>query len=238
MLRVSVSMRGKVVDHHELSGPRVTIGRAPESTIYLNNPLLSRRHAAIVRTPVGWELRDTGSRNGLYVNGVRKTRHLLNDGDRLAVGKFLLEVGCDGPPAAAARFSPNADYLGQGRTLMLPVAGEAKPLPPAPAAYISVSAPNPAVYVMRNDVFRIGSGRACDLRLRGLLAFRAAALIVRGRAGFCLVNVSPQPDGVYHNGIPVGSRCWLNDGDKLEVGPLFARFRAGPLPKLTRRASP
>lgn len=230
-------MRGQVVDEHELAGPRVTIGRAPESTIHLDNPMLSRRHAAIVRTPVGWELRDTKSRNGLYVNGVRKTRHLLNDGDRLALGKFVLEVGCDGSPFLAGVHLQDVDP--QARTLVLPVRqGDRQRAPAPPSAYVSVSAPSAGVYVMRSDVFRIGSARGCDLRLRGLRAFRAAALVVRGRAGFCLVNVSSHADGVTHNGKPVGLRCWLNDGDTFEVGPLFARFRAGPLPRRTRRVSP
>jgi pSer/pThr/pTyr-binding forkhead associated (FHA) protein len=243
MLRVTVSVRGRILSDRDLKGPKVTIGRDPGSTIHLDNPVLSRRHAKIDRTLAGWELRDLESCNGVFVNGERKAHHVLNDGDRVAMGRFVLSIRCDVP--ACARLPQVGDveaYLAQGPTVLLPygtgeVDSSQRSGPPPPQAYISVSTPSASVHVIRRDTFVIGAGRACDLRLKGLLASRTGALVIRGRSGFSLVNTSPRPTSVYRNGKPVTSRCWLRDGDRFEIGPVFACFREGAVPKSTRRVN-
>ena len=75
---------------------RVTsIGRHPESTIFLDDVTVSRRHAEIVRSATGYELVDVGSLNGTYVNGERIDRQTLAEGDQLQVGKYKLVVVVD-----------------------------------------------------------------------------------------------------------------------------------------------
>jgi predicted component of type VI protein secretion system len=239
MLRVTVSVRDRILYDLELSGPEVTIGRELGNTIHLDNPLLSRRHATIVRRAAGWELTDLDSRNGVFVNGERKTRHVLNDGDRIAMGRFALSIRCDEPSDRAPSGVADVEaYLAQGPTVVLggknpAAAPRVKPVPPE--AYLSVSTPTSGVYVIRRDTFVIGASRACDLRVQGLLTSRTGALVIRGRSGFSFVNTSPRPAHVYHNGKPVTSRCWLRDGDRFEVGPIFGCFREGAVPQLTRR---
>ncbi len=72
---------------------RVTsIGRHPESTIFLDDVTVSRRHAEIHRSAEGYELVDVGSLNGTYVNGSRIERTALAEGDQLQVGKYKLVV--------------------------------------------------------------------------------------------------------------------------------------------------
>ena len=50
---------------------------------------------------------------------------------------------------------------------------------------------------------------------------------MRGVTGYTLVNLSPGGDGVFHNGRPVPLRVALTEGDRLEFGPLRARFMKG-----------
>jgi hypothetical protein len=70
---------------------RITIGRAPDSDIFLNDVTVSRHHAVIERGPDGPHLRDLGSLNGTYVNRRRiEPEEPLEDGDELQVGKFRL----------------------------------------------------------------------------------------------------------------------------------------------------
>jgi pSer/pThr/pTyr-binding forkhead associated (FHA) protein len=46
-----------------------TIGRDPMADITINDPELSRLHARLVETAVGYELEDLGSTNGTYLEG-------------------------------------------------------------------------------------------------------------------------------------------------------------------------
>ncbi|MFV0526699.1 MAG: FHA domain-containing protein [Acidimicrobiales bacterium] len=68
----------------------VSIGRHPESDIFLDDVTVSRRHAELRRRPDGYEVSDAGSLNGTYVNQSRVERQLLADGDELQIGKFKL----------------------------------------------------------------------------------------------------------------------------------------------------
>ena len=60
---------GRVGESFPLSAERMTIGRRPDSDIFLD---------------------DLGSLNGTYVNRHRIESHRLEDGDELQVGKFKL----------------------------------------------------------------------------------------------------------------------------------------------------
>lgn len=60
------------------------IGRDPDVEIRIADPGISRRHVSIDRNETGhYEVHDLDSRYGLYVEGRRVKRHILEDGDRL-----------------------------------------------------------------------------------------------------------------------------------------------------------
>lgn len=68
--------------------PVKTVGRAPESAIFLDDVTVSRRHAEFRHGAEGWSVRDTGSLNGTYVNRVRVEDQQLHGGDEVQIGKF------------------------------------------------------------------------------------------------------------------------------------------------------
>ena len=68
----------------------VTVGRAPESGIFLDDVTVSRRHAEIRRRQDGFRVVDKGSLNGTYVNGERVEETELALGDEIQIGKFKL----------------------------------------------------------------------------------------------------------------------------------------------------
>jgi diguanylate cyclase (GGDEF)-like protein len=69
----------------ELPSVGGVIGRHPNAPVRLADRAVSRRHAAIARTPEGWMLRDLGSCNGVFVSGERVREHALADGDRVQI---------------------------------------------------------------------------------------------------------------------------------------------------------
>lgn len=68
----------------------VTIGRHPESDIFLDDITVSRRHAEISRDRSVFTLKDTGSLNGTYLNRERIESAVLENGDEIQIGKYRL----------------------------------------------------------------------------------------------------------------------------------------------------
>jgi serine phosphatase RsbU (regulator of sigma subunit)/pSer/pThr/pTyr-binding forkhead associated (FHA) protein len=95
------------------------IGRLPESEIYVDEPVVSRRHAEIFRSDAAYFVKDTGSRNGTLVNGDRISQPTrLAPGDVVGVGNsriifepsesvsFLKDRGAAEPTSAISLSTP------------------------------------------------------------------------------------------------------------------------------------
>jgi len=67
-----------------------TVGRHPESDVFLDDITVSRKHAVFVTDGQVTTVRDAGSLNGTYVNRVRIEEAVLASGDEVQVGKFKL----------------------------------------------------------------------------------------------------------------------------------------------------
>ena len=74
-----------------LDGDVTSIGRHPDSSIFLDDITVSRRHSSIDRAHDGsFAVRDVGSLNGTYVNRTRVEAQSLVDGDEVQIGRFHL----------------------------------------------------------------------------------------------------------------------------------------------------
>ncbi len=114
----------RVGEHLEVWGPRgvevvpldggtALLGRDPSGGVVLaHDPEVSRRHALVEKLPVGWSVRDLGSRNGTWVNGERiLASRALHDRDEIRVGGCRIVFRCNGsgatlPTTAAAQPAP------------------------------------------------------------------------------------------------------------------------------------
>lgn len=65
-------------------------GRHPDAEIFLDDVTVSRRHAEFARHGTSFQVKDLGSLNGTYYDGVRIETALLSDGAEVQVGKFRL----------------------------------------------------------------------------------------------------------------------------------------------------
>ena len=68
----------------------VAIGTLPENDIVLTDPTVSRRHAVVEETPAGWMLKDAGSTNGTFLDGVRVREGYLKAGAAIRLGNTEL----------------------------------------------------------------------------------------------------------------------------------------------------
>jgi len=94
-----------------LGKPRITIGRARSSDVFLPDQWLSRHHAAIEQKTGTYYLVDLGSKNGTLLNGERVSGdRRLRDGDIITLGEHVLVFSFDDeaedrPPEGTRVFS-------------------------------------------------------------------------------------------------------------------------------------
>jgi pSer/pThr/pTyr-binding forkhead associated (FHA) protein len=81
---------GRAGESFPLESDRLSVGRRPDSDVFLDDVTVSRDHALIVRRGSDFYLDDCGSLNGTYVNRRRIDSHRLADGDELQIGKYKL----------------------------------------------------------------------------------------------------------------------------------------------------
>jgi hypothetical protein len=81
---------GREGEQIPLDDDLLTIGRNPESHLFLDDVTVSRHHARIIRDATGFAVEDLNSLNGTYVNRGRVERQHLIDGDELQIGKYRL----------------------------------------------------------------------------------------------------------------------------------------------------
>jgi signal transduction histidine kinase len=82
--------RGKAF---EVDGNASLIGRDSSCAVPLRDPGVSRHHARLEVAGDQYILKDLGSSNGTFVNGVRIDEAILQTGDQVRVGNTILAIG-------------------------------------------------------------------------------------------------------------------------------------------------
>jgi Nif-specific regulatory protein len=195
-----------------LDAGEITLGRDSSNSIGVPDASLSRLHCAFSCEDDRWRVRDFGSSNGTFVNGIRVQSHLLVEGDRIAAGGCVL-LYVRGAPSPATGIALNED--------------EGEPLPPTArlaledVAYlhpgaVAPHAPQPtkhglkALLAISTAIHAIRDEEALDSQLLDLLfeaVPAAAGAILQLGAGNALVVQAVRParaNGVVHiNGATV-----------------------------------
>lgn len=92
VLGIRVTLKGRLVKEFRFGQKRITIGRDPESHVFLDNAGISRCHAVLERQEDDIYLKDMESANGTLLNEESIHREQVKDGDKVRIGKFLLEL--------------------------------------------------------------------------------------------------------------------------------------------------
>jgi ABC transport system ATP-binding/permease protein len=76
----------------QLTADRYVIGRDSSCAVTLPDPLVATRHAELLRTATGWQIRDLGSGRPTLVNGSPVKSAPLAPADQLRVGSYMLTL--------------------------------------------------------------------------------------------------------------------------------------------------
>jgi hypothetical protein len=108
-------LEGKVFD---LLDERVTVGRALDNVIRIEDGTVSSHHAMFVLESDGMKLRDLNSTNGTRVNGLRIVETMLNSGDQVRMGsvemRFESDVKKASQPLPPSQTGVDLSQVGKG----------------------------------------------------------------------------------------------------------------------------
>jgi pSer/pThr/pTyr-binding forkhead associated (FHA) protein len=204
---------------------------------------VSGHHASVARDGDHFVVEDLHSTNGTFVNERRVSRHVLQDGDVLLVGKHQLvfERRVGDEPVVVAKAEPATPALGdtmfldtkKHRELIANLReansaaaskGRAAGAVEAKVGVLHVISgrSDQTEYPLEARTCLIGKAQTNAVRLKGWFKPRVAAAITRNREGYVVTQVA----GKMTINSELGSgRHDLKDGDILAVGGLTLEFR-------------
>lgn len=75
-----------------LSQGIITIGRANNNDMVIDNIMISSHHAKIITFNKAAYIQDLGSTNGTYINGVKYQYQRLRPGDHVQIGEISFTI--------------------------------------------------------------------------------------------------------------------------------------------------
>jgi len=180
---------------HPLDQPALTIGRAPDNTLVINQARISAHHARIDRTADGYAVIDLNSSNGLFFNGQRIASRLLADGDVVYLGGQEIAV----------QFRARLGFM------------------PAAAAPALTVQPVKPLDLRGKALVKLGRASDNDVVLDHPQISRYHAQLERLGTRYRLTDLK-SANGVYLNGKKVEKEAWPAEGDEIRIGPYRLTF--------------
>jgi pSer/pThr/pTyr-binding forkhead associated (FHA) protein len=180
-------------------------------------------------------LEDLGSTNGSFVNNKRITKHVLQHGDNILIGKHTLTfVNIEDtaqPPVESHEEESGMDktmvITPQARAAMIPeIPGDVPKGPAMPLGGIQILAGSMIgkSYDLTASLTSIGKGENCKIRVKGFTVGKQAAVITRRPTGYHITHLEGMAKPKV-NGEQVGKEPrTLNDGNVIEIGDTKMEF--------------
>lgn len=239
MSKLVLKFENSVLREVPVGSTEVSIGRAPDNGLVIDNPAVSHYHARVFQEEGRLMLEDFGSLNGTFVNGQRVKMVALKPGDSIAVGKhriFVLDsremAGSNGGAGEAKSQVPKiAETVvldtAERREFLRRVAadGEASQVAPARVKVATLvvhrGRTNRKEYALTDKLNVVGKSEMATVKLTGWFAPRAAAQINRREDGYYIGPADRVPQV---NGHEVTHPAKLSSGDIIEIGGLRLEF--------------
>lgn len=232
MPRLVLMFNKQVIKEYPFPKDSVTVGRAEDNAVVIDNLAVSSYHARIDKAGGDYVLTDLQSTNGTFVNNARVVSHKLSHGDVISIGKHVLlfvgekaktdSQGSEGKPSL-------------NKTMMLDTAKQrellAKQNIPAPAAkppekmgIISfVDGSGLGEIDLKKKLTKLGKADTSEVRLSGLLMGATAATISRRPSGYAITFMGGMAK-LKVNGVVVKESVQLKDFDTVEIGSYKFQF--------------
>jgi hypothetical protein len=237
MSRLVLRFENAMLKEVPLGTQPVTIGRAPDNDIHIDNLAVSNYHARVYVEAGSLVVEDLNSLNGSFLNDIRVERAMLKDGDTILIGKHEIQVdqmhdvavpadGLRKAPAPRVNETMILDTEERRKLLeMTAAAGERSQLSPErlliPTLTVLHGRTDQKEYRIAGKLTVIGHSKMATVQLRGWFAPEVAAQINKHEDGFYLGRGDRVPK---INGVSIHGLTKLNDGDVIEVGRVRLNF--------------
>jgi predicted component of type VI protein secretion system len=237
MPRLLLKFENSILREVPLGTRPVTIGRAPDNDIPIDNLAVSNYHARVYVEAGSLVVEDLNSLNGLFLNEIRVERAMLKDGDSISIGKHDILVdekhdaavpvdGWHKSPVPRVNETMVLDTQERRKMLeMAAAAGERSQLSPerlrVPTLMVLQGRTDQKEYRVSGKLTVIGHSNMATVRLRGWFTPEIAAQINKHEDGYYLGRGDHVPK---INGVPINGLTKLNDGDLIEVGHVRLNF--------------
>jgi FHA domain-containing protein len=237
MSRLVLKFESSTLKEVPLGTRPVTIGRAPDNDIQIDNLAVSNYHARVYVEAGSLVVEDLNSLNGSFLNDIRVERAMLKDGDVIQIGKHHILVdqthdaatpldGWRKAPAPRVNETMILDTAERRKMLeQAAAAGERSQLAPErlriPTLIVLSGRTDQKEYRIASKLTVIGHSKMATIRLRGWFTPDVAAQINKHEDGFYLGRGDRVPK---LNGVEINGLTKLNDGDVIEVGRVRLNF--------------
>ncbi len=237
MAKLSLKFENRVLKEVPIGGRPLSIGRAPDNDLCVDNLAISNYHAKVYVEAGRLVVEDLNSLNGTFVNDLRIERATLHDGDSIVVGKHTIFVDQSGDAAvpwdsgrklSAPRVDETMVLDTKQRREMLQQAvalGERSQLAPGrmkvPTLVILSGKTDQKEYVLTNKLTVIGRSALATVKVRGWFKPPVVAQINKREDGFYL---SPGDKIPTINNVPIHGPVCLKDGDVIEMAGIRMNF--------------
>ncbi|MBI3601204.1 MAG: FHA domain-containing protein [Nitrospinae bacterium] len=233
MAKLILKFKDKVIKEYPVSSEAIRIGRLPDNHIVIDNPAVSKHHAAIEMKEGIAILTDLNSTNGTFLNDKKIQEIELKNGDNIIIGKHTLiyESEQEQPDAAKPFFGDfgeatmildtkrQKDLLAKQKQEAVRIEAQGKQ-----AKLVIIEPGGQEEYKIKKDAIVIGKSHTADVMLKGLLIPPIAATIrkegdsfyISGYGGWISVTV---------NGSHAGKNLKLNNNDIIEIRNYKIKFR-------------
>lgn len=237
MAKLVLKFESEVLKEIPMGGRPVTIGRAPDNDIAIDNLAVSNYHARVYLEAGRLVIEDLNSLNGTFVNDARVERAELRDRDSILIGKhhIMVDQAHDAAvPLDAGRkvTAPKVDETvvldtEEGRALLQRAVAihdsgtRMKTRVHVPVLSVLRGKTDRKEYVLSSKLTVIGKSQLATVKLRGWFAPKVAAQISRRDDGYYLGGADRIPKV---NGEPIAAPTRLKDGDLIEIGRVRLNF--------------
>lgn len=247
MARLTLKFKDKVLKEYQFKSD-ISIGRIAGNDIVIDNTAVSGKHATVEVIDNHFILKDQGSLNGIFVNEIKAKEHELKEGDKILIGKHILEFdfGTGGALIGShekdeqefsgmTMFIDTKQYKEMLESKLPKEPSKTEPVVPEPekpkgatvrAKIIteSQSTGRPTEIMLEKNINIIGKKSDADIPIHGFLCGDVAAIIERRKEQFVIRHCGGFSKTKV-NGETVQKIKLLSDGDEIRIGGNRLIFR-------------